>query len=389
MPLPIVPLALGATALFVLSRSGGSQYSQAPADGSKPPKKEPAPPAKTWQDMPPALQEQVAAALGALGVSPATGELSGSGVTAQAIQMATQTAALCESQGFYDVASQLRKYISQAAPKVATPAAAAPLKAAAPPGLSPAQIEAVVRTLTLDRDPKSIQALLTMLEKLPASPERDHYVEMTRALLLQIAAAQSTTQTMQQIDQVIKSPGIAEVHAAVQPLPAAAIPLPAPAPRSPPAVVSPGPSAARLPTVAPAVLPGVSTPANKPAVAPLRFADIADPAPKAALLYHGMPNAKQPGILAQTKSWQSILKKFGYSLGKTGPGKDGVDGDFGGLTTTATLAFQKQGQLNVDPSIVADGKVGPQTRRLVAYRTRLSAAVVSGSVRARRYRRSA
>jgi peptidoglycan hydrolase-like protein with peptidoglycan-binding domain len=151
-----------------------------------------------------------------------------------------------------------------------------------------------------------------------------------------------------------------------------------------PAVLLPNAATTSAP---PAVLPGLSAP--NPAATLLRFQDVVDPAPKATLLYHGMPNAKTASVVAQTKSWQAILKKFGYSLGKTGPAKDGVDGDFGGLTTTATVAFQKQGQLNVDPSIVADGKVGPQTRRLVAYRARLAAAVVSGRARARRYRRSA
>lgn len=376
MSLPILPLALaGGAALWLLSQSAkASSYSQAPSDGSRPPVKEPAPKAKGWQEMPPALQEQVAAALGALGVSPATGELSGAAVSAEAIQMSTQTAALCESQGFYEVAKQLRVYIAQAAPKVPTPASAAPIAAAAPPGLSPAQIEAVVRTLTLDRDPKAIQALLDRLSKLPGSPERDHYLEMTRALLLQLAAAQSTTQTMQQIDQVIKSPGIAEVHAAVQPLPAVAIPVPAPPPlTAPPLVIVPS---AGPPTIVPK--PPVSAPSR------LNFKDVVDPAPAALTLYQGMPNRTNAGAKAQIASWQTILKKFGFDLGTAGPLKNGVDGDFGTKTTAATKVFQGQGKLNVDPSIVADGKVGPVTRRLVVYRSRMAAAVVSGAHRARR-----
>ena len=246
MALPVLPIALGAVALFFLAKqsSASSSYSQAPADGSKPPKKEAAPPGKTWKEMPPALQEQVAAALGALGVSPATGELSGNPVTADAIKMASQTAALCESQGFYEVAKELKRLVAGAVVTVPTPAEAEPMKAAAPPGLTPEQVEALVRTLTMDRDPKNIEALIMALERMPQSPQRDNFIGMAKALLLQLAAAQSTTQTMQQIDQVIKSPGIAEVRAAVQPLPPVVVPVLSPAP---PPAPGPRPRASRRP----------------------------------------------------------------------------------------------------------------------------------------------
>lgn len=390
MPVPIVPIALGAIALYALLRPK-SAYAQAPADGSSPPVKEKAPAAKGWQEMPPALQEQVASALGALGVSPATGELSGAAVSAEALQMATQTAGLCESQGFYEVAKELRRYIAQAAPKVATPPSAAPIKAAAPPGLSPAQIEAIARTLTLDRDPQVIRALLETLRKLPPSPQRDNYVQMTEALLLQLAAAQSTTQTMQQIDQVIRSPGIAEVHAATAPLPPVVVPTPTPAPapmptpKELPPTLPPAPVPQLVTLPAPSVVTAPS-PTPKPAPTPskLNFATIPDPAPKAVTLYQGMPNAKTASVILQVKSWQTILKKFGHDLGKFGPAKDGIDGDFGATTKAATIAFQSYGKLNVDPSIVTDGKVGPVTRRLVAYRAALATTMVSGYQRMRR-----
>jgi peptidoglycan hydrolase-like protein with peptidoglycan-binding domain len=347
MPAPVLPLALGAAALFLLTRKSEGSYSQAPADGSSPAVKEKAPPAKTWKEMPQALQEQVAAALGALGVSPATGELSGSGVTADAIKMATQTAALCESQGFYDIASQLRGYIAKAAPTVPTPPEAAPIAKAAPPGLTPEQITALSRTLTLDRDPKAIQATIEMLQKLPASPQRDSLIAMAQALLLQLAAAQSTTQTMQQIDQVIKSPGIAEVHAAVQPLPPVVVPVvtPAPAPQSVP-VLSPAPTASSPSAVTPAASPGNAA-APAPAPSAVDYAALG----RAQLVSLTGTRLLKKGIPAGTdiKAWQQILRNDGFA-------NVVVDGIYGDVTTNATKAWQGR------RGLTADGQVGPATR---------------------------
>lgn len=479
MALPLIPLGIGAVALFLLARGKGatSTYSQAPADGSSPAVKEGAAPAKGWQDMPPALQEQVANALGALGVSPSTGELSGGPVSADAIKLATQTAALCESQGFYDVAKELRRLITQAAPKVATPPEATPIKAAAPPGLSAAQIEAIARTLTLDRDPAAIQALIVMLQKLPPSPERDHYIQMAQALLLQLQAAQSTTQTMQQIDQVIKSAGLPQIQQAIQPLPAVVIPIALPTPTLPvlqlpalpaipstPSAPSPIPSAAVTPlslkaatgtrvlksgatgadvlawqkilkldgftslvadgkygpltvaatkawqkqrgltadgvvgpatrakigslpmqvdpTAAAPALPSSAPPptASAPIASPtgLTLDKFADPSPAAR-------NIKKGDKGEDVKSWQRILKAFGYNLGAYGPNKDGVDGDFGAGVDTATRAFQTAGLTRYrDTRIKPDGVVGPITRRLVLLRTAEAKSVVSGLIRRRR-----
>ncbi len=334
MALPLIPLAAaGAVALFLLTRSKeSSAYSQAPSDGSAPPTKEPPPNSKSWQEMPQALQEQVAAALGALGVSPATGELSGSPVSADAIKLATQTAALCESQGFYDVAKELRRLIAKAAPTVATPPEAAPIKAAAPPGLSPAQIEAIARTLTLDRDPAAIQALIVTLQKLPPSPERDHFIEMASALLLQLQAAQSTTQTMQQIDQVIKSPGIAAVNQSVKPLPAVAIPV-----LQPPAPV----------ILQPSILPFPVAPTPAPV--------LTSPIPTAAAVTRATLKALTGTRVLQSGStgndvaaWQQILRLDGFAVT--------VDKKYGPATVAATKSWQQQ------RGIGADGKVGPATR---------------------------
>lgn len=550
MALPVLPLAAGAAALlfFLMQKKAGAapapgEYGQAPPDGSAPPKKEPKPPAKSWKEMPPALQEQVAAALGALGVSPATGELSGAPVSAEAIKLATQTAALCESQGFYDVAKELNRLAGLAARTVPTPPEAGPIMTAAPPGLTPEQVEAIARTLTLDRDPKSIAALLKTLEALPPSPQRDNFILMAQALLLQLAAAQSTTQTMQQIEQVITSPGIAQVNQAVQPLPPAAIPVLIPPPTAaalthaalrsltgtrilqsgstgndvkawqnilrldgfapsitadgiygaktitatklwqsqrgltPDGKVGPATRAkigsAPIPDKAIAVPAPVSTPAlptthaglkpltgsrilqagstgadvkawqailrldgfsssvaadgafgpktvaatkawqaqrgigadgkvgpgtrakigappssssssssaapaavltppTAPATRALTLDSYPDPAPTARTLKRGSKGE-------DVKSWQRILKAFGYPMGAFGPAKDGIDGDFGATAEKQTRAFQEWGRSRYkDSRIAVDGTVGPITRRLVLLRTAESKAAASG-----------
>ena len=326
MALPILPIAAGGALLLLLMSQKKAEakapYSTAPTDGSKPVTKEPAPPAKTWKEMPPALQEQVAAALGALGVSPTTGQIEGT-PTADALKLATQTAALCESQGFYEVAKELNRLIGEAAQKVPTPPEAAVIKQTAPPGLTPEQIEAIARTLTLDRDPKSIEALIKSLEKLPPSPQRDNYLQMAQALLLQLAAAQSTTQTMQQIEQVITSPGWPQVEQAMGPLPPVVVPVStAPASSTPPIVLSPTPA---VPTA-----PKPPTAAQVQKVLGSR------------ILQAGMAG---PDVLG----WQQWLKLDGYPSIK-------ADSKFGPETTGATKAWQ------IARGLTADGKVGPATK---------------------------
>jgi peptidoglycan hydrolase-like protein with peptidoglycan-binding domain len=332
MALPLLPLAGAGVALLLLlskkSTASGSSYSQPSPDGSKPPTKEPAPPPKTWKEMPPALQEQVAAALGALGVSPTSGQIEGT-PTADAIKLATQTAALCESQGFYDVAKELNRLAGEAAKKVPTPPEAAAIKAAAPPGLTAEQVEAIARTLTLDRDPKSIEALIKSLEKLPASPQRDNFIQMAQALLLQLAAAQSTTQTMQQIDQVITSPGWPQVQQAVQPLPPVVVP-----------VVTPGkpPVTMTTPTV-------VTTTSSSASPAKPPTAEQVQKVLGTRLLQAGLQGSDVLG-------WQQWLRMDGF------PTLD-ADGKFGPNTTTATKAWQTA------HGLPADGKVGPATKGAV------------------------
>lgn len=324
MAIPPVAIALGALGLLLINRqaSAKTSYAVAPPDGSAPPTREPPPPAKGWQEMPPQLQEQVAAALGALGVSPATGQVEGV-PTADSIKMATQTAALCESQGFYDVAAELRKLAAVAVKKVPTPPEGQAIKEAAPPGLSPAEVEAITRTLTLDRDPKSIQALIVRLGKLSPSPQRDSFIGMAQALLLQLQAAQSTTATMQQIDQVIKAPTAAAVEESVKPLPPVKIPVAQPS--KPPIVLS-----------------------TKPAV----------PAAPSLLRLGSMG--------AEVTAWQKQLILDGFPIK--------ADGSFGPATDSATRAWQAQ--RGVSP---ADGIVGPKTRAAVGKSVLPSASAAAAS----------
>jgi peptidoglycan hydrolase-like protein with peptidoglycan-binding domain len=355
MALPILPIAAGAIALFLLSQKKEGSYSVAPSDGSSPPVKEPAPPAKTWREMPETLQEQVASALGQLGVSPATGQLSGGVVSADAIKFATQTAALCEAQGFYDVAKQLRGYAEQAAHTVPSPPEVTTIKASAPPGLTDAEKEAIGRTLAMDRDPKVLQALLVRLQALQPSPERDHFIQMTQALILQLQSAQSTTQTLQQIDQVIKSPGIAEVHAAVQPLPPAVIPVitpPPPPPPLPPIVLPPpvltAPTPPPLVPLPPNPPPPPATSATAEATSEMDALSYAALLPLTGnrILKLAAPLMTGTDVLA----WQTILRRDGFA------GSVKADKVFGPATQLATKQWQSS------RGLVADGQVGPATR---------------------------
>jgi peptidoglycan hydrolase-like protein with peptidoglycan-binding domain len=62
-------------------------------------------------------------------------------------------------------------------------------------------------------------------------------------------------------------------------------------------------------------------------------------------------------INALVTQWQQALQKTGYGgyLGTSGPKGDGVDGQFGDHTVTATKIFQQEQGLNVD------GEVGRQS----------------------------
>ena len=121
-----------------------------------------------------------------------------------------------------------------------------------------------------------------------------------------------------------------------------------------------------------------------PPPAALTLDKFADPTPNARVLKKGMKGD-------DVKSWQRMLKAFGYNVGTFGPNKDGIDGDFGATADAATRAFQRDGLARYrDARIVVDGAVGPITRRLVLLRTAdAKAAVVSGVIQRIRARRAA
>ena len=55
------------------------------------------------------------------------------------------------------------------------------------------------------------------------------------------------------------------------------------------------------------------------------------------------------------RALQMLLKGWGYDLGKSGPNKDGIDGDFGGATENAVECFRE------DNNLPAGGDVDGQT----------------------------
>lgn len=52
---------------------------------------------------------------------------------------------------------------------------------------------------------------------------------------------------------------------------------------------------------------------------------------------------------------QGLLKKLGYKLGKTGPKKDGVDGDYGRNTEAAILGYQKKIGIHKPTGLIEPG----------------------------------
>jgi peptidoglycan hydrolase-like protein with peptidoglycan-binding domain len=95
----------------------------------------------------------------------------------------------------------------------------------------------------------------------------------------------------------------------------------------------------------------------------LALSAFADPTPNARVLKLGSKGE-------DVKSWQRVMKRFGYDIGTFGPDGDGVDGDFGATMDQVTRAFQTWGLSRTrDPQIKVDGIVGPFTRRLVLLRT--------------------
>lgn len=153
--------------------------------------------------LPEDLAELVAKALRDLTVND-DGTISGP-VTAEAVQRATTVASQVESAGFPDAARSFRAFIQAAARKVPSPA---PDKQVKLPGVSPAIVEQVNRAIQLERDPRKLQAILTSLRTLPASPERDALIEMLAETIKQVEAALAMAETLKKTQEVLDSPGI-------------------------------------------------------------------------------------------------------------------------------------------------------------------------------------
>lgn len=223
---------------------------------------EPPAAARPTSSMPEVLKQQMAIALGKLGVHPFTGELAGT-ANAESIRFATQLIGQLESQGYYQAANDLRGYVNKAAVHVPSPPEAAPIAAAAPPGLTQEQKDRIARVLSLERSPQSLLQLINWLKTLPASAARDATISMATALRLGVLEAQTTSETMQRIEEVVKSPGLPQVQTATRP----PTPLPAPVQSNPNPVRPPAPAVV-APPVAPAPPPPAAVLPEQPAAVP-------------------------------------------------------------------------------------------------------------------------
>lgn len=281
----------------------------------KPAAKKPA--GKPTSELSEELKQQMAEALGRLGVSPATGKLSGQ-ADADAIRFASQLVGTLQAMGFTEAANALRKYVDEAAKSVQTPAEAKPIAAALPAGLTQDQRDYVARVMSLEREPDKIALLIDWLRKLSPSPERDTMIQMAQALALQLAAAQSTAATMAQIDQVIKAPSAPAVQqASSQPLPPAYVPTAAPSVVTSPGIAYVPGQSPTLPET-PLVVP--SKPVAQPVPVPATPAELAAKAMIANLL----SVQKQLGVLAaKGKEDKNLVKKFQALAGTTADGMAG------------------------------------------------------------------
>lgn len=285
--------------------------------------------ARPTSELSEALKQQMAEALGRLGVSPATGKLSGA-ADADAIRSASQLVGTLQAMGFEEAAAALRKYVDEAAKSVKTPASAAPIAKAAPAGLTQEQRDYIARVMSLEREPNKIALLIDWLRKLSPSAERDTMIQMAQALALQLAAAQSTAVTMNQIDQVIQAPSATEVQqASAQPLPPAYVPTSSPTPSPKPQASSPSlitsPGIANIPGQGPPSLP------ETPLVVPSR--PIAQPVPvpatpvelaAKAMIANLLSVQKQFGVSgAKGKEDKNLVKKFQTLAGTTADGLAG------------------------------------------------------------------
>lgn len=307
---PFIPIAaLGALGfLFFSSKSDAkAPASTTPEGQGGPPLGTPSTPAtpsgpRPTSELSDAQRERMAEALGRLGVSPATGKLSGA-ADAAAIQFATQVIGELEAANFKEAAAILRGYTDEAAKSVQTPPQAAPIAQAAQAVMTKEQAEYVARVLALERDPNKIGLLIDWLKKLPPSEQRDTFIQMAQALALQLEAANITTDTLDKIDQVIQA--TPEPPAAPAP-PVYTATSPGLPTGSPPVVIAPAPKP--LPE-RPATVPAQPTP--NPAPAPLTDAEIVGRQLLTNLVTvqnkYGVKGAKGREDKALVKKFQSLV----------------------------------------------------------------------------------
>lgn len=302
------------------------------------------PPDREHGEMSEALKQRVAAALVGLKIHPFTGNPTGP-VPPKAIIEATTLIGLLEAQRFNTAAQQMRGFVTLAQQYTPTPADAAPIAQATPPGLSPSMREYITRVLTMERNPRVLGTFKNWLATLPPTPERDSMIKMTEALIVQIQAAISTTAAIdtaaavqnattpeQLAAAVANGNNISPTPAPVSPPPRPPAPLPRPSPTTttspgwpqPAATIPPRPGSTATATAAlpdsPAVVP--STPAPQPVPPPLNPAQIAARAMNADIKrvqgLHGGPTAA-----AKRAFNRSLAKKF-QSL--SGAKVDGLPG---------------------------------------------------------------
>lgn len=164
-------------------------------------------------------------------------------VTPEAVQRATTVAAQVENAGFPDAAKTFRAFIQAASRKVPSPA---PDKQVKLPGVSQATVDAVNRAVQLERDPAKLQAILSQIQGLPQSAERDLLIEMLSNTIKQVQATIVLADTLKKTDTVLTSPGIPQPNTLptpviqTQPQPSAPTPQPQPQPTMvlPPMVVT-------------------------------------------------------------------------------------------------------------------------------------------------------
>ncbi len=312
---------------YLLLKPKDAKAATLPAGSTSPSPKPLAPGGRSTADLSEELKQQMADALGRLGVSPATGKLSGA-ADADAIRFGSQLCGTLEAMGFKEAAAALRKYVDEAAKSVKTPSDAAPIAKAAPAGLTREQRDYIARVMSLEREPDKIALLIDWLRKLSPSAERDTMIQMAQALALQLAAAQSTAATMAQIDQVIQAPSNAGVQqAASQPLPPAYVPTPSPAPSpeprapSPGLVTSPGLPIPGQTTALPETPLGVpSKPVAQPVPVPSTPVELA----AKAMIAHLLLLQKQYGVAsAKGREDKALVKKFQSLAGTTADGMAG------------------------------------------------------------------